>query len=152
MAQWIKTSVRFDKRMENGTKKRVTDSYLVDALSFAEAEAKIIKEVAIPLLFSGEFTVSAVKKSNIQEIFRNKIKYDDVQKWYKAKVAFITLDEKTNSEKRTIAVYMVQAPDFHNALENYIEGMKKETMEDFVIVGIEETTILDVFDEELHGA
>ena len=150
MSQWIKTSVRFTKIMENGTAKRVTESYLVDALSFAEAEARIIKEVT-PYI-SGEFNVSAVKKSNVQEIFRNKVEYDCEQKWYKAKVAFITLDEKTNSEKRTIAVYMVQAPDFHNALENFIEGMKKETMADFVIVGIEETSILDVFNEELHGA
>lgn len=147
MSQWIKTSVRFTKRMENGTTKRLTESYLVDALSFAEAEARIIKEVT-PYI-SGEYNISAVKKSNVQEIFRNKIEYDDVQKWYKAKVAFTTLDEKTNSEKRTTAVYMVQAPDFHNALENFIEGMKKETMADFVIVGIEETSILDVFNEKL---
>ena len=150
MSQWIKTSVRFTKRMENGTTKRVTESYLVDALSFAEAEARIIKEVT-PYI-SGEFNVSAVKKSNVQEIFRNKVQYECEQKWYKAKVAFITLDEKTNSEKRTTAVYMVQAPDFNNALENFIEGMKKETMADFVIVGIEETAILDVFNEELHEA
>lgn len=143
MSQWIKTSVRFQKRMENGTTKRVTESYLVDALSFAEAEARIIKEVT-PYI-SGEFNVSAVKKSNVQDIFWDKVQYECEKKWYKAKVAFITLDEKTNSEKRTIAVYMVQAPDFHNALENFVEGMKKETMEDFVIVGIEETSILDVF-------
>ena len=149
MSQWIKTSVRFQKVMKNGTK-WVTESYLVDALSFAEAEARILKEVTAYV--RGEFNVSAVKKSNVQEIFRNKIEYEDEQKWYKAKVAFITLDEKTNSEKRTTAVYMVQAPDFHNALENFIEGMKKETMEDFVIVGIEETAILDVFNEELHEA
>ena len=149
MSQWIKTSVRFQKVMKNGTK-WVTESYLVDALSFAEAEARILKEVTAYV--RGEFNVSAVKKSNVQEIFRNKIEYEDEQKWYKAKVAFITLDENTNSEKRTTAVYMVQAPDFHNALENFIEGMKKETMEDFVIVGIEETSILDVFNEELHGA
>ena len=150
MSQWIKTSVRFTKIMENGTTKRVTESYLVDALSFAEAEARIIKEVT-PYI-CGEVNVSAVKKSNIQEIFRDKVQYECEKKWYKAKVAFITLDENTNSEKRTTAVYMVQAPDFHNALENFIEGMKKETMEDFVIVGIEETSILDVFNEELHGA
>ena len=151
MSQWIKTSVRFQKKMENGTTKRVTDSYLVDAISFAEAEARIIKEVTPPY-FSGEINVSAVKKSNVQEIFRDKVQYDCEKKWYKAKVAFITLDEKTNSEKRTTAVYMVQAPDFHNALENFVESMKKETMEDFMIVGIEETAILDVFNEELHGA
>ena len=150
MSQWIKTSVRFTKIMENGTTKRVTESYLVDALSFAEAEARIIKEVT-PYI-CGEFSVSAVKKSNVQEIFRDKVQYECEKKWYKAKVAFITLDENTNSEKRTTAVYMVQAPDFHNALENFIEGMMKETMADFVIVGIEETTILDVFNEELHGA
>ena len=150
MSQWIKTSVRFTKRMENGTTKRVTDSYLVGAISFAEAEARIIKEVT-PYI-CGEFSVSAVKKSNVQEIFRDKVEYDCEKKWYKAKVAFITLDENTNSEKRTTAVYMVQAPDFHNALENFIEGMMKETMEDFVIVGIEETAILDVFNEELHEA
>ena len=148
MAQWIKTSVRFTKRMENGTTKRVTDSYLVDAISFAEAEARIIKEVTPPH-FSGDINVSAVKKSNVQEIFRNKTEYDCEQKWYRAKVAFITLDEKTRSEKRTTAFYMVQAPDFHNALENFVDSMKKETMEDFVIVGIEETTILDVFNEKL---
>ena len=150
MSQWIKTLVSFTKRMENGTTKRVTDSYLVDAISFAEAEARIIREVT-PYI-CGEFSVSAVKNSNVQEIFRDKVQYECEKKWYKAKVAFITLDEKTNSEKRTTAVYMVQAPDFHNALENFIEGMKKETMEDFVIVGIEETSILDVFNEELHGA
>ena len=150
MSQWIKTSVRFTKIMENGTAKRVTESYLVDALSFAEAEARILREVTAYV--RGEFNVSAVKKSNVQEIFRNKVEYDCEQKWYKAKVAFITLDEKTNSEKRTTAIYMVQAPDFHNALENFVESMKKETMEDFMIVGIEETAILDVFNEELHGA
>ena len=150
MSQWIKTSVRFQKKMENGTTKRVTESYLVDALSFAEAEARIIKEVT-PYI-SGEVNVSAVKKSNVQEIFRDKVQYECEKKWYKAKVAFITLDENTNSEKRTTAVYMVQAPDFHNALENFIEGMMKETMADFVIVGIEETSILDVYNEELHGA
>lgn len=147
MAQWIKTSVRFTKIMENGTTKRVTEQYLVDALSFAEAEARIIKEVT-PYI-NGEFNVSAVKKSNVLEIFRNKVQYDCVQKWYKAKVAFTILDEKTKSEKRTTAFFMVQAPDFHNALENFIESMKKETMEDFVIVGIEETSILDVFNEKL---
>ena len=150
MSQWIKTSVRFTKRMENGTTKRVTESYLVGAISFAEAEARIIREVT-PYI-CGEFSVSAVKKSNVQEIFRDLVQKKKKKKWYKAKVAFITLDENTNSEKRTTAVYMVQAPDFHNALENFIEGMMKETMADFVIVGIEETSILDVFNEELHGA
>ncbi|MCM1152485.1 MAG: DUF4494 domain-containing protein [Muribaculum sp.] len=142
MAQWIKTSVRFDKMQDNGTLKRVTQSYLVDALSFTEAEARIIEEVK-PYI-SGEFTVSAVAKSKIAEIFWN----ENADRWYQVKVAFITIDEKTAAEKRNVSVIMVQACDFNNALENFLDGMKG-TMADFEIVSIAETNIVDVFKAKL---
>lgn len=142
MAQWIKTSVRFDKMQENGTLKRVTEPYLVDALSFTEAEARIIEEVK-PYI-SGEFTVSAVAKSKIAEIFWN----ENADRWYQVKVAFITIDEKTAAEKRNVSVIMVQACDFNNALENFLDGMKG-TMADFEIVSITETNIVDVFKAKL---
>ena len=142
MAQWFKTSVRFDKMQQNGTVKRVTEPYLVDALSFTEAESRIIKEVT-PYI-SGEFTVSAVKKSNISEIFWSA----DGDRWYQVKVAFITIDEKTAAEKRNVSVIMVQASDFNNALENFLDGMK-DTMADFEIVSVTETNIIDVFKAEL---
>lgn len=142
MAQWFKTSVRFDKMLENGTVKKVTEPYLVDALSFTEAEARIIEEVT-PYI-SGEFTVSAVKKSKIAEIFWD----ESGDRWYQVKVAFITIDEKTAAEKRTVSVIMVQARDFDNALANFKDGMKG-TMADFEIISIAETNIVDVYKAKL---
>lgn len=142
MTQWIKTSVRFDKMLENGTVKKVTEPYLVDALSFTEAEARIIEEVT-PFI-SGEFSVSAVKKSKIAEIFWN----ETGDRWYQVKVAFITIDEKTAAEKRTVSVIMVQAHDFDNALANFKDGMKG-TMADFEIISIAETSIMDVYKAKL---
>lgn len=142
MAQWIKTSVRFDKTMENGAIKRVTEPYLVDAFSFTEAEARIIEEVT-PFI-SGEFTVSAVKKSKVSEIF-----WDETgDRWYQVKSAFITINEKTGAEKRSTAVFMVQASDFKGAYDNLMQGMKG-TMADFDIISITETAIIDVFKAKL---
>lgn len=142
MAQWIKTSVRFDKTMENGAIKRVTEPYLVDALSFTEAEARIIEEVT-PFI-SGEFTVSAVKKSKVSEIFWD----ESGDRWYQVKAAFITINEKTGAEKRSKTVFLVQASDFKSAYDNFMQGMKG-TMADFEIIGITETAIMDVFKAEL---
>lgn len=142
MAQWIKTSVRFDKTMENGAIKRVTEPYLVDALSFTEAEARIIEEVT-PFI-SGEFTVSAVKKSKVSEIF-----WDETgDRWYQVKSAFITINEKTGAEKRSTVVFMVQASDFKSAYDNFMQGMKG-TVADFDIISITETAIMDVFKAKL---
>lgn len=142
MAQWIKTSVRFDKTMENGSIKKVTEPYLVDALSFTEAEARIIEEVT-PYI-SGEFTVSAVNKSKVSEIFWDA----SGDRWYKVKAAFITINEKTSAEKRSKTVFMVQASDFKSAYDNFMQGMKG-IMEDFEIIGITETAIMDVFKAKL---
>ncbi len=144
MALWIETKVRFDKTMENGTVKKVTEPYLVDALSFTEAEARIIEEVT-PFI-SGDFDVNAVKKSNIAEIFRD----DSGDKWYKVKVAFITIDEKTAAEKRKASYILVQASDFKSAYDNFIDGMKG-TMADFEIVAITETAIMDVYAAKLES-
>lgn len=142
MAQWIKTSVRFDKTMENGAIKRVTEPYLVDALSFTEAEARIIEEVT-PFI-SGEFTVSAVKKSKVSEIF-----WDETgDRWYQVKSAFITINEKTGAEKRSTVVFMVQASDFKSAYDNFMQGMKG-TVADFDIISITETAIMGVFKAKL---
>ena len=144
MTQWIKTSVRFDKIMENGAVKKVTEPYLVDALSFTESEARIIEEVT-PFI-SGDFTVSAVKKSKISEIFRD----DMGDKWYLVKVAFITIDERTGAEKRSVSQMLVQANDFANAVENFKDGMK-DTLADFEIVSVAETPIIDVFNAKLDN-
>lgn len=142
MSFWIETKVRYNKVMEDETLKSVTETNIVNALSFTEAEARIIEEIT-PYI-SGDFTVSAVKKTNISEIF-----YDEKgDRWYKVKVLFITLDEKSGVEKQTANYMLVQASDFHNALENFMDGMKS-TMADFKIASISETNIMDVFEEKL---
>lgn len=144
MAKWFETKVRFDKTMENGTVKKVTEHYLVDALSFTEAEARTNEEVT-PFM-SGDFDVSAVKKSNISEIFRD----ETGDRWYKVKVAFITIDEKTAVEKRKAFYILVQASSFKGAYDNFIEGMKG-TMADYEIAGIAETAIMDVYNAKLES-
>ena len=142
MAQWFECKVRYDKLMENGMQKKVNEPYMVDALSFTEAEARIIEEVT-PFI-SGDFSVSAVKRTNISEIFWD----DSADKWYHVKVNFITIDEKSAVEKKTTSHILVAATDFKGALDNFMEGMKG-TMADFEIASIAETTIMDVYKAKL---
>lgn len=138
MSNWFECKVRYDKLQENGAAKKVNEPYLVDALSFTEAEARITEEQT-PFI-SGEFTVSAIKSTKIAEIF-----WDETgDRWYLVKVAFITIDEKTAAEKRSISQILVQAANFRHALERFEEGMKG-TMADYEIVSINETPIMDVY-------
>ena len=138
MALWFECKVKFDKIQDNGSVKKVNEPYLVDALSFTEAEARII-EMITPYI-SGEFTISAVKKTKISEIFLS----DGGDKYYMVKVMFVTLDEKTAVEKRTASFILVQASDFRDALESFEKGMKG-TMADYEIASITETALMDVF-------
>lgn len=138
MAIYIETKIRYDKMMENGMVKKVTESYLVDALTFTEAEARTVEEMQ-PYI-SGEFSVSAVKKTKISEIFFK----EDAEKNYLVKVAFITLNEKSGLEKRSVSQILVQADYFIEAYNNFQDKMKG-TMADYEIIGINETPILEVF-------
>lgn len=142
MANWFECKVRYDKMQENGAVKKVNEPYLVDALSFTEAEARIIEEMT-PFI-SGDFSVSAVKRTKIAEIFRD----DSADRYYLVKCAFITIDEKTAAEKKTVTTMLVAASDFKGAYDNFMEGMKS-TMADFEIQSITETMIMDVFDAKL---
>ncbi|MDE6498944.1 MAG: DUF4494 domain-containing protein [Muribaculaceae bacterium] len=140
MANWFECKVRYDKMMENGAVKKVNEPYLVDALSFTEAEARIIEE-RTPYI-SGDFSVSAVKRTKIAEIFWNDD--DTADRFYTVKVAFITLDEKTGVEKKSSTLMLVQAAGFKEALDTFTEGMKG-TMADYEIQAITETPIMDVY-------
>ena len=144
MASWFECKARYDKMMENGAMKKVTEPYMVDALTFTEAEARIIEELT-PFV-SGEFSISAVKKTKISEIFWD----DRADKWYLVKVAFITIDEKTAAEKKSISQILVAGSDFKGAYDNFMEGMKG-TMADFDIVSITETAIMDVYKVKLSA-
>ena len=137
MALWFEVAVRFDKMHENGIVKKTTERYLVDALTFSNAEERTIEKVT-PFI-SGEFSVSVARKTKIAEIFNI-----DAERYWLAKVAFITLDEKSGTEKRSISQILVGASDFINAIEEFNEGMKG-TMSDFELVSLSETKYMDVF-------
>lgn len=138
MALWFECKVRYEKMMENGMVKKVNEPYLVDALTFTEAESRIVEEMK-PFI-SGEYSISSEKKTKISEIFFN----ESGDRYYLVKVNYITLDEKSGTEKKTATLILVQASDFEDALKNFQEGMKG-TMGDYEIASITETPLMDVF-------
>ena len=140
MSLWFECKVRYDKTMENGAIKKVNEPYLVDALSFTEAEARIIEEIT-PFV-TGEFTVSDIKRANYSELFPSDEEAAD--KWFKCKLVFIMLDEKSGAEKKSSTQVLVQAADLRDAVKKLDEGMKG-TMADYEIALVSETTIMDVY-------
>ena len=137
---WFECKIRYEKTMENGMNKKVTEPYLVDALSFTEAEARIIEEMT-PFI-SREFTVSDIKRANYSELFPSEEEAAD--RWFKCKLVFITLDEKSGAEKKTSTQVLVQAADLRDAVKKLDEGMKG-TMADYQIASVAETAIMDVY-------
>lgn len=137
MAQYFEVVIKYDKMQENGSVKRVSEKYIADALTCTEAESRVTEEMQ-PFI-SGDFLATSVKQTAISEIFN-----PGADRYWLAKVAFITFDERTGKEKRTISQMLVGAPDFTNAVEEFNGGMKG-TMADFEIVSLSETPIMDVF-------
>ena len=142
-ASWFETRVRSDKTMEDGQNKKVIEQYVVDAISFADAEECITREMSHYI--SGEFEVKAIAPAAYGEVFFSDVDTDD--KWFKAKLAFITLDEKTEKEKRTSVTYLVQAQTVSSAVK-HVDEVMGGTMIDYQIVGITETRIMDVFEHQ----
>ena len=125
-SDWYETKIRYEKTMEDGMQKKVSEQYVVDALSFTEAENKIIEEMSSYI--SGELTITDIKHAS-----------------YKAKLQFITIDEKTEKEKRTAVYYLVQASSFPGAVK-HIEEVMGTTQIDYVISNLAETMIMDVYE------
>lgn len=140
-ATWFETKIQFEKTMDDGLQKKVREQYVVDALSFTEAEKRITEEVSSYI--SGAFDVTDIKKASYKEIFFSDEATAD--RWYKAKVQFISIDEKTEKEKRTNVYYLVQAATLQGALKNVDEVMGA-TMIDYAIAAISETAVMDVFE------
>ena len=141
---WFETKVKYQKTMEDGSEKVVSEAYVVDALSFTEAESAIIDEMSVYV--SGELKVSGIGKAGYGEIFFSDV--DDDDKWYRAKLQFITIDDKSDKEKRTNVVYLVQAKSLARALR-YIDEVMGKTMIDYDTIGINETPIMDVFEHQV---
>ena len=137
---WFECKIRYEKTMENGMVKKVTEPYLVEALSFTEAEARIIEEIS-PFM-TGEYTVADIKRANYSELFP--CEEEAADRWFKCKVVFITLDEKSGAEKKTSTLILVQAADLRDAVKKLDKGMEG-TMADYQIASVAETTIMDVY-------
>lgn len=140
-ANWFICKIRYDKLMEDGLQKKVTELYVVDGLSFTEAEARIMEEMSHYI--SGEFEVVEIDRCAFKEVFFSD--EDTADKWYKAKLKFITLDEKTDKEKKTTVNYLVQAGSFEGARKN-IDEVMGGTMIEYIIDTVSETNIMDVFE------
>jgi hypothetical protein len=177
-ANWFLCKIRYEKTMEDGLQKKVTEQYVVDALSFTEAEARIIEQMK--QYISGEFEVVEIDRCVFKEVFfmdwANKVLDNDAEKlekairkksrkdfdkwnkesledkfsntgsqYYKAKLHFITIDEKTDKEKKSVVNYLVEGCSLESARKN-IDEVMGGTMIDYRIAAVSETNIMDVFE------
>ena len=141
--RWFETIVRYDKVMESGEMKKVNETYVVDAITFGEAEESITEEME-PYM-SGDFDIKNINPAPYSEIFFSDKDTDD--KYYRVKLSFITIDEKTQKEKKSKVTYLVQANSLEQARKNTEEVMNG-TMIDYEFVSVTETKIFDVFEQQ----
>lgn len=137
------TVAKFEKVLENGSQRKVSEQYLVDAMSCTEAEARTLEELK-PFV-SGELEVTSTKQMAYSEIFFN----ENGDRYWECKIDFITLDETSGVEKKTRCKMLVQASNIKEAMDNLNEGMKG-TLDDYWIAGINETKIMDVYTVDLE--
>lgn len=140
MNEWFECKIKYEKTMDNGQVKKVTEPYLVDAINFTEAEKRIIEEMT-PFM-TGEFQVADIKRARYAELFETP--GDEADRWFKCKLTFVTLDEKSGAEKKTSQNVLVHASDLRGAIKRLDEGMKGSMM-DYVISSVAETPIMDVY-------
>ncbi len=139
MQSLFECKVRYQKIDElSGKEKKVTETYLFDAISFTEAESRIYKEMES--MISGEFLVTNIRKANYADI----LQFDDGDRWYKAKVSFVSIDEEAGKEKKIANQILVLASDVKDAYDKIHKGMGGSVV-DFEINGINESPILDFF-------
>lgn len=140
MTTMYECGVRYNKTSDDGTLKRVTELYIVDALSFAEAEARVAGQFHNEV--DDNFDVATIKRTNYTAAVRSDL--DEADTWFKAKVNFITVDERTGKEKRLPDYYIIEAADFddaRNAIVRHLEG----TVTDYEIATIDKTKVVDIF-------
>lgn len=140
-AIWFECKVRYEKNGEDGVPKKVIETYVVDAMSFGEAESRILEEMGNYV--SGEIEVVDLKIAQYKEVFF--ADNNSADKWYKAKLAFITIDEKTDKEKKTSVYYLVNAGNIDAAKKN-VDDIMGKSMIDYETKSLSETQIIDVFE------
>lgn len=139
-ANWFEVKVKYTKVDENGRQRKVSELYLLDAVSFTEAESRIIEELRE--MIQGDFCIEAIKKSNITELVDSNDANDD--KWFKAKVAIIDCDSISGKEKRSNQYFLVAGSDVDKSLENLQKALSTYVIP-FEIVQVGDSNIMDVF-------
>ena len=140
VSKFYEVKIQYQKMQEDGKEKKVTEQYVVEALSFTEAESRIAEEM-LPYT-DGDLDVVSEKIAPYNEILLSDNSNDD--KWFLSKVAFITIDEKTAKEKKQTFRYLVQAETSEHALD-YTKTMLNQCLSDYSIDSVQDTPTLDVF-------
>lgn len=139
MNNWIEVRVRYQKTGDNGKSKKVTEQYLVDALSVSEAEIKITREME--KIISNDFSVSAVKKCKYSDVL-----FGNGDRWYRINFEYLTIDERTGLENKTPCYILIQACDIYEALDSFTNYMKN-SLADYAIAGVNLTKVINVFQD-----
>ena len=135
---WYECKVKYRKTHETGESKITTESYLLDAVSYTEAETRITEEMAA--YTSEEFKITNIKVANLAEVHP----FENSDRWFKSKVSLVSYDDESGKERKSNIYLLVQANDVKEAYENTEQALQ-ETMGDFTIPAITESPILDVF-------
>ena len=140
-ATWYECKVKYRKLDQtSGIQKLKTEPFLVDAISYTEAEARITEEISAYLTDSDEIKITNIKVANYAEIHP----FENSDRWFKSRVSLIAFDEESGKERKTNLYLLIQANDVKEAFDNTMEVMK-DTMGDFTIPAISESPIMDVF-------
>lgn len=145
---WFICKIRYIKTMEDGLPKKVTETYVVEAISFTEAEARIIDEMSAYI--SGELEVIEIDRAVFKEIFFMNSGENTDTRWYKSKLQFSCIDEKSGTEKRSNVYYLVEGCSLESARSN-IDEVMRGTMTDYSIASVSETSIMDVFEYKVKS-
>ncbi len=144
MNNWFECKVKYDKIDEqSGKEKTVTEPYLVDALTHGEAEERIHKEMEAYI--SGEFEVTGVKKEKLADVFP----FEGADRWYRCKVVYVDINEKSGREKKTGYNMLIMANDLKQACDN-LESSLKEVIVPWEMKSVAESPILDIFPYEIE--
>jgi hypothetical protein len=146
MQTWFESKVKYHKVNENGSEGLVNESFLLDAVSYTDAESRITKQM-METVIGGEFGIVNISKSRIAEVFP----FDSGEFWFKATISLVTIDEEAGREKRIKATYLLMADDIKEALERLEESLSFMVIP-YVVLSIAVSPIVDVFPYDLDAA
>ncbi len=137
MASWYLGKIRYQKEDETGRLKTTNEAYLVDALSYTEAEAKLYSQIVTD---ASDFSVTAISRMRLADLFT----FETGEKWFKCKVIYYSIDDKSGKEKKVVNYMLLNADDISEALTRITDSLKTMLVP-YETTDINLTPILDVF-------